>query len=253
MAFLQWSFNVVKFPEYLNRGGTMVRVMLTSTHRRWMIVLVLILVSATAQMVSADGEVTWYWKNETFSTPLPGHTSDKIMDQYNPIGTTDDIVTLGPNGEGWWYAENAAQCDLSFPSGNWNLVCWIETNSSDKKQVSVYIYNITTMGEKKQIDGRKAKYLNSTDGIYKLSKTFTTDSVTSLHKGDRIAIRVTFSSAAEAGDWLKIYYNSTTYSSSLTSPPNSPPWPVPELPTLALFSVGLLIIAGCAYMGRRAE
>ena len=217
-----------------------------------MIVIVLILVSATVQMVSATGEVTWHLKNETFSTPPTTHASDKIMDQYNPTGSTHNIITLGPDGEGWWYAESAAQCDLSFPLGDWIVTCWIETNSSDDEYIGVYIYNITNTGDPLLIK-YGGKNLDSSDGIYKLSKTFEAVPATNIYEGDRIAVRVTFSGTADAGEWLKIYYNSTTYNSTLTSPPNSPAWPVPELPTLIFVSAGLLILAGYAYVGRRSK
>ena len=205
------------------------------------------------QVVGAADKVIWYWKNEIFTDPPMTHTTDKIMDQYNPTGTTHNIITLGPDEEGWWYAENAAQCDLSFPPGDWIITCWIETNSPDDEKATVYIYNITIAGEKRQIDGSRGKYLDSADGIYELSKTFTTDSVTSLYEGDRIAVRVTFSSAAEPGEWLKIYYNSASHDSSLISPSNSPVYPVPELSTLILFSTGLLALAGYVLLTKRGN
>ena len=115
-------------------------------HRRLIGVLVLAMV--VVQVVGAAGEATWYWKNGIFTDPPMAHATDKIMDQYNPTGTTHNIVTLDPDEEAWWYVENAAQCDLSFPLGNWIITCWMETNSPDNERVTIYVYNITNAGEK---------------------------------------------------------------------------------------------------------
>jgi hypothetical protein len=217
------------------------------------VVIVVLTIMLFVSVVGATGEVTWYWKSETFANPPATHASDKTMDQYSPTGTTDNIVTLDPDEEAWWYVENAAQCDLSFPLGNWIITCWIETNSPDNERVTIYVYNITNAGEEKQIDGSRYKGLSSAEGVYKLSKTFTTDSAINIYEGDRIAVRVTFSSAAEAGEWLKIHYNSISYDSSLTSPPNSPVCPVPELSTLILLSIGLITLTGYVLLTRRQK
>jgi len=258
MAFLQWSFNVVKFPEDLNRGGKMVRVMLTSTHRRWMIVLVLTLVSATAQMVSADGEVTWYWKNVNvsgFSYPTTStHTSDKFMNTSEaPQGDTSYTVTLGAGERAWWYTKYPAEYDVPFPQGKWTTTFWVNaTNLTDnEKTITVKVHGIYANGSDCWVRYTSPKTSNA-GSIEKIeTKPSSNWPSYTVPEGGRIAAEVLWYSNANGS--LIIYYGSTTYNSSLTSPPDSPVYPVPELPTLTLFSVGLLIIAGCAYMGRRAE
>ena len=232
--------------------------MLTPTHRRWMIVLVLILVSATAQMVSADGEVTWYWKNVNvsgFSYPTaPTHTSDKFMNTSEaPQGDTSYTVTLGAGERAWWYTKYPAECDVPFPQGKWITTFWVNaTNLTDnEKQITVRVHGIYTNGSDCWVRYTHPKTSNA-GSIEKIeTKPSSNWPSYTVPEGGRIAVEVLWYSSANGS--LIIYYDSTTYSSSLTSPPDSPVYPVPELPTLALFSVGLLILAGCAYMGRRAE
>lgn len=84
--------------------------------------------------------------------------------------------------------------------------------------------------------------------LEKIEKTLSTGSVDVL-EGGRIAVEVYWVSTANGG--LEVYYNSSTYSSSLTSPSSSPAYPVPELSTLILFSTGLLTLAGYVVLTKR--
>jgi len=251
MAFLQWSFNVVKFPEDLNRDGKMVRVMLTSTHRRWMIVMVLILVSATAQMVSADCEVTWYWSDTdaTFSHPTDtNYKFHKLMDKDEPTGTTDYTVSLNKGESAWWYTHEAAERDLTFPAGNWKAIYWAETNSDNEHRIYARLYVVKDDGSKTLI-GERYNTLKHQSSPKRKERLISTSSPTNVNQGDRLAVQIEWSGNAESGEVLTVHYNN--YQSCLVSPPNSPPWPVPELPTVILFSTGLLILAGYVYMGKR--
>ena len=252
MAFLQWSFNVVKFPEDLNRDGKMVRVMLTSTHRRWMIVMVLILVSATAQMASADGEVTWHLKriDATGFNYTSGHEYDLIMTKESPAPGNAKWFKFGPGNESWWYANYSAECNLTFPSGEWNVTFKTQLNAitDNTKSVEVHLWRLFK-------NGTAAEIINKSEVVDTKGEKWHTvllaPNVIDVEKGERIAL--SFKWASDASDWMSIGCDSVARDSTLTSPPDSPVYPVPELPTLTLFSVGLLIIAGCAYMGRRAE
>ena len=229
-----------------------------STHNRWMmIILVLMLVSATVQMVSAAGEVTWYWKDADvsgFTLPSSGHQSDKFMNTSEaPQGDTSYTVTLGKGERAWWYVNYPAECNLTFPDGNWKVIFWVNaTNSTDNEAtITIRLQGINSTGY--QISGttgyKGGTYtIKNATNIEKIEKTLSADSI-NMSEGDRIAVEVLWFGSANGT--LLVYYNSTTCNSTLTSPPNSPVWPVPELPTIILFSAGLLILAGYAYMDRR--
>ena len=70
-----------------------------------------------------------------------------------------------------------------------------------------------------------------------------------IDKGERIAI--SFKWASDASKRVLIRCNSAARDSTLTSPPNSPAYPIPEPITIVLISTGLLMLAGYAYMDRR--
>jgi hypothetical protein len=140
IAFLQWSFNAAKFPKGLNRDEQMSRTMSTSTHDRWMIVMVLILVSATAQMVSATGEQTWYFTDEDALEPHPSDsdiTYHKNMTKGVEGGNV--TITLQPGKRVWFYADQVAQCDVGFPEDKWSVAYWVKAlNSSEAGDGRVY-------------------------------------------------------------------------------------------------------------------
>ena len=90
------------------------------------------LVLAMVQVVSADGEVTWYLRRAAasgFSYP-DGHVSDKIMPRDTPTHTNSESVTLSAGDESWWYTDQIAECDLAFPSGNWQVTFWAELSTT---------------------------------------------------------------------------------------------------------------------------
>ena len=70
-----------------------------------------------------------------------------------------------------------------------------------------------------------------------------------IDKGDRIAISFKWASDASGQVWIGC--NGAARDSTLTSPPNSPAYPIPEPITIVLSSTCLLMLAGYAYMDRR--
>lgn len=211
-----------------------------------------ILVLAMAQMAGAAGEVSWYWKNDIFSDPPTAHTSDKIMDQYSPPGATDDIVTLGPEERAWWYAENAAQCDLTFPEGDWVFHFWIETNSADSERVYPRVVRVHNSNSEFVTSSSSSKGIKSDEGVKEITYSVSGD-LTNFQQEDRVAVELLFSGGAEAGEWLKIYYNSSVHNSALTSPLSSPAYPVPEPSVLILFLTGLIALVGYVALNRQRK
>jgi len=255
MAFLQWSFNVVKFPEDLNRDGKMVRVMLTSTHRRWMIVLVLILVSATAQMVSANPDSqSWHLLNEAYTGKIADdgtcrHHWDCFMNKTG--NATSERLQLPHTKTAWWYAEYPAQFDgVTFGEGNWIVnisngptkSCTIWANVCKVNDSTGEVTYLANGSVSNLPDNQRVTNIICYD-VGETNQVFTAN--------ERLALRIYHNKTSAL--WIYYYDATDGKYSNLTSPASDPGYPVPELPTLALFSVGLLIIAGCAYMGRRAE
>jgi len=282
MAFLQWSFNVVKFPEDLNRGGTMVRVMLTSTHRRWMIVLVLILVSATAQMVSADSvadhvvisEVQTYNNSDT----------DDWIELYNP---TNNDINLSFETYRIEKTKTAADPDLVMRVGDTDDGTYPGGTIIPAHGFYLIVRDdaSNTLKDKADAIGTKGSFTWTGSGhtLYLGDAAISSDSDPDIVDKVGFGSGATYSETSPApaipdGKSIRRRVNATIdyqypYGPAWDSDDNSadffiqdspnpmnsttssadPMPPVPELSTLALFSVGLLILAGCAYMGRRAE
>ena len=216
-----------------------------------MIILVLMLVSATTmQMVSAAGEVTWHLRNDaaTGFNYSSEHEYDLIMNRESPTSGTATWFKFGPGNESWWYANYSAECNLTFPSGEWNVTFKTKLdNTSDKgKSVEIHLWRLFKNGTAAEIIN-KSKVVDIVGERW--HPVLLAPNAIDVDKGERIAL--SFKWAYEADERVWIGCDSAARDSTLTSPPNSPVWPVPELPTLLLVSAGLLILAGYAYMGKR--
>ena len=261
IAFLQWSFNAAKFPKGLNRDEKMSRIMSTSTHSKCMIVMVLILVSAMAQMVSAETAQTWYLTGEPAGAPtandgIDSHTKDALLNKSEGIGTwAGTRVDLPPDNVAWFYADTGAKCDLGFGENSWTAYIRTEEIKIDDEagtHLKVSICKLDGAGSV-TILAEGTKELTVTDAAYTLWEVDCMDMAgpQDFNAEDWLAVRLWWTDAP-GGKNLRIYYKAETDRDSyITSPPSDPGYPVPELPTLVLFSAGLLILAGYAYMGRR--
>ena len=200
-------------------------------------------------MVNAEGEITWNWHDTNasgFSYPS-GHHTDKIMD--NIQGTTQYSITLNSGERAWWYTNDTAEGDISFPSGDWTFHFWAETNSSDSDRIYPRVIRLSANNTFKPATSTSAyKTIKEVNGIKEIQYSITNNDTVSFLAGDRLAVEVLFS--ADDGDTLTIYFNSTTYPSSLTSPSNSPTYPTPEIPTIVLLSAGLATLGGYVWIRR---
>jgi hypothetical protein len=198
---------------------------------------------AVAPVVSAGDKVTWYWKDTNASgfTYPGGHQFDKFMNTTEaPESDTDNTVTLGKGESVWWYAHEAAECDLQFHTGEWSAIYWVKTNSDGGHRINVRLYVVKADGSANLIN-EKWKMISFHDSPKKKTCSIPTNGPLDLNQGDRLAVEIQWSSNADADDTLTVYYNSTSYDSRLVSPPKSPPYPVPEPSILTLISVGLIL------------
>jgi len=175
----------------------------------------------------AEGEVTWYWKDRVASGfSFPVHKSDELMDKIAPQGGTDSSVTLSPGERGWWYADKAVEESLTFPVGDWTMTFWAETNSPNDERMYSRVVKVFENGTVEYMTSTSVyENIESSDGIKEITETVTAAGATNLQQGDRIAIEILLSSGAEVGEWLKVYYSSTSHNSRLISPPSSPHYP----------------------------
>ncbi|MEA1943952.1 MAG: hypothetical protein U9N07_01215 [Euryarchaeota archaeon] len=231
-----------------------------STHRSGGIILVLVMVSATAQMVSADaGSQTWYLS----------HTDDgsnKVMYKGSQdggewpvgIGTTRPLCPTCTNPV-IWVANQSAECDVGFSPGDWNvhLRKWVPTPYTRSFNVSIGVWNENSLSFKSY--GYVCdSFPNSRDVEFDIGA-----SGFDVQQGEYLALRVENTDPSHTTLLGTIYtpfairttdgymMGEQGFKSYISSPSTDPGYPVPELPSLILVSAGLLMLVGYAYMGRR--
>ena len=227
-----------------------------STHNRWMmIILVLVLVSATAvQMVSAAGEQSWHLLDDVYTGTVASDGTYHYKDLFmNKTGNATGQYMVLPNvteKTTWWYAEYPAQFDgVTFGDGIG--IDWIVTINHTKASGYTIFANVSKVNDS---TGEVTYLANGSESASSSGVTIITcyDNLNTnqiFNTSERLAIRMYHNRTSK----LNVYYYDATDGkySNLTSPSSDPGYPVPELSTLILFSTGLLILAGYAYMTRR--
>ena len=210
------------------------------------------LVLASVQVVGAQGAQTWYFTGDDASAPTySGADYNKIMTKGVEGG--DDKITLAPGKRVWFYADQVAVCDVTFPAGSWDTVCWVKAlNSKDLgKRVYIRLQGIDSEGNK--ISGshgyaERWSTIKTPGGLEEISKALNPESFT-IPEGGRFAVEVLWS--GEVGE-LEIHFNpSGDPVSKTTSPSSDPGYPVPELPTIILLSTGLIALAGYVLLTKK--
>ena len=235
-----------------------------STHNRWMIIiLVLVLVSATAvQMVSATGEQSWRLLGSTSDGNEQDYTGTTANDStthhkdffMNKTGDSAGNYMNLPNRTEkttWWYAEYPAQFDgITFGEDNWIVnISHGPTNGctiwADVCKVNDTNGNVTYLA-----NGSASPSESGADTFICYDNSSTNQT---FNTSERLAIRIYHNRTPTTTLQIRYYNVTKEYYSNLTSPSSDPGYPVPELPTIILFSAGLLILAGYAYMTKRNE
>ncbi|NIA11620.1 MAG: hypothetical protein GWP10_18345 [Nitrospiraceae bacterium] len=198
-----------------------------------MIILALVMVSATAQMVSANaGRQTWYLSSD--------HTTGNNNTMYkgSQSGGTSGVKIYSGNSV-IWVANQSAQCDVGFARGNWNgrlKKPWRTRSKPFNVAIGVW-------------DGSSFTSYGNMDGDFgggKDNAFFTIlASQFDVLEGQYLAFNVTNTGSRNFTIVTKCGL------SHVKSPCSDPGYPVPELPTLVLVSAGLLMLVGYVYMGRR--
>jgi hypothetical protein len=205
--------------------------------------------------LSVPNQQTWYFSNDTVTGPTwSGANYNRNMTKGVEGGNT--IITLVKGERVWFYADQVAECNVSFPAGIWNVSYWVNaTNSSDSgKQITTRLQGITANGTKiSGINGyvQKYYYINSPQNLEEVTESLNSGTFT-IPEGGRFAIEILWQSTANGS--LEVCCNPPEkHSSQVTSPSSDSGYPIPELPTIILFSMGLLVIAGYVELGGRRE
>jgi hypothetical protein len=199
-----------------------------STHRSWVIILVLVMVSATAQMVSA-GSQTWYLSSDyTTSNYTMYKGSQDDCTGAVPISSLSSVI---------WAANQSAQCDVGFVANDWTGHL-NKTGSEANFSLAIGVWNGSLFTPHGSATG-------TFDGAGEASFTISAYAF-DVPSGDYLALMITNTDTQN----INIHTNQLN---DVSSPASDPGYPVPELPTIILVSAGLLMLAGYVYVGRRSK
>jgi len=218
--------------------------------------VVLVSVVGTASAASQE----WYLRDPDYGGQVVNdgfkHSCDRTMSK-TPGSVSRDEAIRYHGGEwevAWWYAEEPAECNLSFGSGNWKAFVDYENNGNYTETLYIQIFKVDTEGNAVALTEEYQATGLTTGGLDSASYTLTSTADNSIKKGERFAVR--FRWDKDSKDFLEIQYDNvkaTNRSTRILSPETEPGYPTPELPTLVLFGTGLLALAGFVLYNRRKE
>jgi len=196
--------------------------------------LAALLLFSIVTTVSAVSQ-SWYLTDNT--TGVPGD-ADYFMDKGSGAGTGD--VSFGVGGFCLWAANEPAveTCDMS---GTWKT--HIEFSGITGGESLYVVAGLGVLsGGTEVIKGSEVKVLTYGDNIFDVDIT-TSDH--ELKPGEYLYLLVL---RGTSGDEKIVVTSGESY---ISSPGTDPGYPVPELSSLVLFSVGLLAFAGYVWVRRR--
>jgi len=203
--------------------------------------------------LAVPNQQTWYFTNDTVTGPTrSGTTYDRNM--IKGMEGENDKVTLANGGERvWFYADQVADCNVSFPTDTWNVSYRVKATAADSgKRITTRFHGIDSTGA--ELSGSpyaEGHYdINNPPFFEEVTESFNPAGFT-IPKGGRFAIEVLWAGGATGN--LEIHCNPVGEDASqVTSPTSDPGYPIPELPTVLLFGLGLLVFVGYVRLKRRA-
>ena len=222
--------------------------------RRLILVLVLgMLVLAMVQVVGAAGEQSWHLLGEDnkYTGNATTDGTDHLIDcnMSKTLNATKTSKSLNYTETMWWYAEYPAQCNLTFPAGG-DWIVRIDHEQRGGWNWSADVYKVASNDTAISFASETENASNTKSGVTTITCHQGAVQTFNIASGDRLALRIKHDDSTE--EVTTYYYNASTGRlSNLTSPSSDPGYPVPELSSLILLSIGLLVFVGyVTYSGR---
>jgi len=215
-------------------------------------VLLIALCGILCPTAVADTGQTWYFTTDDAPAPLAADANyNKIMTKGIEGG--DSVVTLAAGERVWFYTDEVAACDVSFPPEKWTISYWIRTPSPDESstRLTTKLHYMSQDGSEDKIKGGYND-IGYEPVVIHYTKELTPDDSFTVPSGGRIAVEILWSSGAKGN--LEIHCNppgdnvSSAYYNAM-----SPSYPTPELPTILLLSAGIMVIGGYLWWRRRGQ
>jgi len=240
----------------MKRRGYLMRML-----RRLIGILVLVMVVlAMVQVVGAETAQTWYLTSNAKPGGAPtasdslAHAKDNLMHKDEWAGTGTSFYLTPAKPAAWFYADTGAENGLSFGNNAW--AAYIRLEKIDGAEVGTHLNvsvckldsggNVTILAENTTNLTEANAYT-----LWEINCIDNESTYQDFSTGDWLAVRLWWIDAP-AGEELYIYYEAENERDSyIKSPSSDPGYPVPELPSIILFSTGLIILAGYVVLKRR--
>ena len=167
--------------------------------------------------------------------------NDSAMYKEN-MSKPEGTATVSDGSSTIWGANEPAAVDVGFPAGTWTGKITLSEPFASNKTFTVEV------GSYEDSTFTSAGSQICTGAADKITFSLEIPATAfDISNGNYLALNITNPSDG-SGDLVIKTGGGNSY---VTSPSTDPGYPVPELSTIILFSAGLLILAGYAYMGRR--
>lgn len=214
---------------------------------------VAVLMLAAVVGIASAAPQTWHWWDDAYPGTVADdgltHRLDANMSTTG-YGDSSKSVSLTNDEVVWWYAENAAQVDVSFGESTWLAEIYY---AGDSGTVYVDVYSVTAGGtlERRLATGSEALPAEGSMVYEQIPCPDDSATVQTVLTGDRLAVRVQYNGTGT----FQCGYNGPDGDgeepSRIISPSTDPGYPVPELSTIILMSTGLLVLMGYVVYSRR--
>lgn len=212
------------------------------------IVLAAVLVFSIVGMASAAGTQEWYWTN--YATGLTTN-ADYQMNKTSGHGT-DHVRDIDANTELIWVADEAVTSGPLDMSGSWtgNIQYFVPSGGGGAIKLKVEIGVLTSGGTFTPKDDLTLDTTGSGGTVYDWPITLSPDPF-SISNGQYLAIQFTNLVGSNTINVLTYYTYKPGDPTYINSPSADPGYPVPELSTILLTSVGMLMLGGFVVYSRR--
>lgn len=195
---------------------------------------IILILGVVSPAIADPGSQTWYLSDQhgTWSNP-----NEWTMHKGTPVGGPGPVVLTGGN-QAVWIANESATTDVTFQGGLWQIQL-ILGGATGSMSIHLGVWDGSTFSSKAgatfaELSGGTKSYL--LDSI-----TFTVDQDTWL------AFLVSNNTASDIEITMQYFFDR----SKIVSPATDPGYPVPELPSVALLSAGLLILGSYLFYKKR--
>jgi hypothetical protein len=214
-------------------------------------------VNVTLEDVNAQ---TWYLTSEPKPAGAPTandsrtHVKDNLMQKGARSGTGKSFY-LDYTEAAWFYADTGAECSLGFGENPWEAHIRTEGIEDDEvgHNLSVDVCALDPDTGAVTVLAHHTEQLTAVGSIHLWNITCGDNESTmqEFSTGDWLAVRLAWDCET---DELRIYYGAEAGCDSyIESPSSDPGYPIPELPTILLSGLGLLVIAGYVTWRRRKK